>query len=64
MDKIANALTSFATPVPPITLPPPPVQDEVDGFFVMLGSQLRNLFDSQRRELMLEILKLVNNKIN
>lgn len=63
IDKIPDAFTAFATPIPPITVPPPPVQDEIDGFFLMLGSQLRSLSDSIRRELILEILQLVYDKI-
>lgn len=64
MHKIADALTILATPTQPITLPPPPMQDDVDGLFLIIGNKLRQLTEARRSALIIEIIQFVNKKLS
>lgn len=64
INKIADAISALAVPLPPLTLPPPPNQDDVDGLFLILGGQLRRLPQAQRSGLIIDILQFVHHRLN
>lgn len=63
MQQIADAISTIATPVQLLTLPPSPTLDDVDGLFLILGSQLRQQTEERKRTLILEILQFMHKKL-
>lgn len=59
LNRIADAM-SKEEPVP--APPPPPQMDDVDGFLIGVGVNLRRLPMSERMETIIEILNVVHRK--
>ncbi|XP_077276964.1 uncharacterized protein LOC143905410 [Temnothorax americanus] len=67
INKIADAITTMNAISEPIKLPalPPLVkQDEVDGLFLIMGTQIRKLPEKERNTLIFEMMSFFREKIS
>ncbi|KAH0535140.1 hypothetical protein KQX54_014078 [Cotesia glomerata] len=59
INRIADVISKDETPV---TLPEPPKLDQVGGFLIGIGHQLRQLPDDIQLQTVIEILQLIQQK--
>lgn len=67
LEKIADAITTIYAISEPIQLPPlPPLvkQNEVDGLFLIIGTQIRKLPEKERNILIFEMMSFFREKIS